>query len=76
MEWQTRLITLYCTVCDEYSTIESEVQRLSNNFRPQFSDEECITVYIWGIMQRRFEVKAIYNYAKNHLQEWFPKLPS
>lgn len=74
--WQTNLITLYCAVCDNSSTIEAITQRQSNNFRPQFSDEECVTVYLWGISQRRFEQKAIYNYTKNHLLEWFPDLPS
>ena len=74
--WQTNLIKLYCAVCDNSSTIEAVTQRQSNNFRPQFSDEECITVYLWGIRQRRFEKKTIYNYTKNHLLEWFPKLPS
>ena len=52
------------------------MQRQSNNFRPQFSDEECITVYLWGISQRRFEQRAIYDYTKNHLPDWFPDLPS
>jgi len=52
------------------------MQRQSNNFRPQFTDEECITVCLWGILQRRFEQKAIYSYTQNHLAEWFPKLPS
>ena len=52
------------------------MQRQSNNFRLQFSDEECITVYLWGISQRRFEQKMIYEYTKNHLSKWFPKLPS
>ena len=74
--WQTNLIKLYCAVCDNSSTIEAVTQRQSSNFRPQFSDEECITVYLWGISQRRFEKKTIYNYTKNHLLEWFPKLPS
>ena len=74
--WQTNLITLYCAVSDNSSTIEAVMQRQSNNSRPQFSDEECVTVYLWGISQRRFEQKAIYNYTKNHLLEWFPKLPS
>ena len=74
--WQTNLITLYCAVCDNSSTIEAVMQRQSNNFRPQFSDEECITVYLWGISQRRCEQKTIYNYTKNHLLDWFPKLPS
>ena len=74
--WQTNLIKLYCAVCDNSSTIEAEMQRQSNNFRPKFTDEECITVYLWGISQRRFEQKTIYEYTKNHLLEWFPKLPS
>lgn len=74
--WQTNLIKLYCAVCDNSSTIKAEMQRQSNNFRPQFSDEECITVYLWGISQRRFEQKTIYEYTRNHLLEWFPKLPS
>lgn len=74
--WQTNLIRLYCAVCDNSSTIEAVIQRQSNNFRPQFSDEECITVYLWGISQRRFEKKTIYEYTRNHLLDWFPKLPS
>lgn len=74
--FQTKLIKLYCAVCDNSSIIERENQRQSNNFRPQFTDEECITVYLWGISQRRFKLKDIYNYIKNHLLEWFPKLPS
>ena len=76
MKWQLQLVALYCTVSDNHSTIESTTQRQSNNFRPQFSDEECITVYLWGIMKRRFELRAIYDYTKDHLSEWFPKLPS
>ena len=76
MKWELQLVALYCTVSDNHSTIESTTQRQSNNFRPQFSDEECITVYLWGIMKRRFELRAIYDYTKDHLSEWFPKLPS
>ena len=75
--WKEQLITLYCTVCRHYSTrVEQFVQRFSNNYRPQFTDEELITIYLWGIIQRQFEVKRIYNYTKMHLLEWFPKLPS
>lgn len=75
--WKEELIELYCTVCQDYDNgIHEQVQRLSNNFRPQFTDEEIITIYIWGTIQRRFEVKSIYTYTKMHLLEWFPKLPS
>ena len=76
MKYETRLIALYCAVCDNSNIIELAVQRQSNNFCPQFSDEECITIYLWGISQRIFEQKAIYKYTKNHLLDWFPKLPS
>lgn len=31
---------------------------------------------MYGISQRRFEQKTIYNYTRNHLLEWVPKLPS
>ena len=74
--WETNLIRLYCAVCDDSSTIDAIMQRQRNNFCPQFSDEECITVYLWGISQRRFEQKTIYEYTRNHLLDWFPKLPS
>jgi len=74
--WKTNLVKLYCAVCDNCSAIEAVMQRQNNNFRPQFSDEECITFFLWGISQRRFEQKTIHNYTKNHLLDWFPKLPS
>ena len=51
-------------------------QRMSNNSNPKFTDEELLTIFIYGIMQRRFDLKDIYNYAHNHLMEWFPNLPS
>lgn len=73
----TKLIELYCTVCQcNDSRYLEATQRQSNNCRPQFSDEELITVYIWGTMQRQFTRKAIYAYTRLHLSEWFPKLPS
>lgn len=51
-------------------------QRMSNNSNPKFTDEELLTIFMYGIMQRRFELKDIYNYTCNHLREWFPHLPS
>ena len=44
--WKLQLITLYCAVCEHHSIIEATTQRQSNNSRPQFEDEECITVYL------------------------------
>jgi len=61
--WEIQLIKLYCIVCQAYDNrLAVNAQRLSNNFRPQFIDEECITIYLWGLLQRKFEVKAVYDY--------------
>ena len=74
---EEKLIKLYCTICqcNDSRFIEGK-QRLSNNNCPQFSDEELITVYLWGKTQQFVTRKASYNYTRNHLLEWFPKLPS
>ena len=50
--------------------------RMSNNFKPQFSDEEVMTIYIYGVTQGYSKVKHIYKYTKGHLSDWFPLLPS
>jgi len=49
---------------------------MSNNFRPKFTDEECITAYVFGIAEGKFEVKAVYQFIKDYWCEWFPDLPS
>ena len=75
--WQIHLIELYCAVCKYYdTTIHVEVQRLSNNSRPKFTDQELMTVYLWGTMKGLRSVKAIYTYTIMHLLEWYPALPS
>ena len=77
MTKETHLIALYCAVCDYYNkALVSQAQRCSNNFCPQFTDEECIATYIWGIYNRKFEVKACYEFIKEYYGEWFPNLPS
>lgn len=74
MDWQIRLITVYVYICGKTLWVYS--QRFTNNNRPEFTDEEVITIFLYGIMQRRFELKDIYNYTRDHLSDWFPGLPS
>ena len=52
------------------------MQRISNNYKPKFTDEECIAIYIFGIIERQFEVKAIYQFIKEYYDGWFPHLPN
>jgi len=73
---EIQLINQYCTVCHYYDTIlVAEAQRLSNNFCPEFTDEECITIYLWGIANQKYEVKAAYDFIVEYYAGWFPKLP-
>lgn len=51
-------------------------QRLSNNNCPKFTDDELITVYLWGLEMQLSTRKAIYNYTKTVLHDMFPALPS
>jgi len=72
-----QLIKLYCAACHHYnSALVTQAQRCSNNFCPQFTDEECITTYIWGIYNQKFEVKACHEFIKDYYGDWFPDLPS
>jgi len=77
MDWEIRLTTLFVYVSMQYdSHLWVYCQRFGNNNQPDFTDEEVITIFLFGIMQKRSEIKDIYNYTRNHLSEWFPKLPS
>lgn len=76
MNWEEVLITLYLRVCKEFqSKLWVNCQRLTNGGYKRFSDDEVLTVYIFSLLNKHRELKAIHRYAKNHLLEWFPCLP-
>ena len=52
------------------------MQRQSNNSNPVFTDEECMALYLFGLLQKKADMKAIYEYIKEDFAQWFPKLPS
>jgi len=77
MEWQDQLIQIFVFIDDAYqSELCFHIQRLSNNYQLSFSDSEAMTIYIYGILRKYKDVKTIYQYAKDHLIDWFPYLPS
>lgn len=52
-------------------------ERFSNNDKPEFSDEEIMTIYLYVMCyEDRFKVKQIHRFAENYLKSWFPKLGS
>jgi hypothetical protein len=74
---ETKLIELYLLICRLYDTKPALTrQRLSNNHQPRFSDEELLTIYLFGHLQGLTTRRRIYDYIHNHWREWFPTLPS
>lgn len=74
---QLQLIQLYYYVCHCYDKhLCLHYQRESNNYQPVFTDQEVLTIYLFGVFQKRLTTKDIYTYSVNHWLDWFPHLPS
>ncbi len=77
MTWKENLIKLYFYICEDKG-IQRHLSgmRMSNNQTVEFTDQEVMTVYIFGITQNFSKVKQIYKYTKRYLSDWFPLMPS
>lgn len=74
---ETKLIELYLLICRLYDNQPIlKQQRLSNNPQPLFSDEELLTMYIFGHLQGHTTGRRIYDYSHYHWREWFPAMPA
>jgi len=76
---EMKLIALYSYICDCYDTdLRWLCQRYSrNNAVPDFTDVECLTVYLFGIIEEeKTKVKSIHSFARKYMKSWFPLLPS
>ena len=73
-----KLISIYLYICDIYDKeLKHACQRFSNNHEPEFTDQEIMTIYLFVMRyEQRFKIKQIYDFTKNYLHSWFPKLPS
>lgn len=77
MDWQERLITLYLWVCKHYQQhLRWVCERHSFHVCLQFSDEEVLTVYLFGVIQQCPTVRRMHTYTRDHFSAWFPHLPS
>jgi len=77
MDWQNQLITVYLTSCKFFSQLSPYIfLKISPNSNPSFTDEETVTIYIFGILNELKNIKSIFKFTKNFLSEWFPNLPS
>ena len=67
---ENKLIELYLLICRLYDMQPVlKQQRLSNNRRPLFTDEELLTIYLFGHMQGHTTQRRIYDYIRQHWRE-------
>lgn len=77
VDWELRLVTLYEFICKQYREhLWVYCQRFGPYADMSFTDEEVICIYLWGVMDKRRELKAIYEDTRRHLHAWYPQLPS
>ena len=76
--WKYTLVRIYLFVYRRYRLggLWAAAQRQSNNANPNFTDEEVLTIYLFGIIKHRKTIHEIYDYARDHFAEWFPELGS
>ncbi len=61
-----QLIQIYLLVCQIYDNQSClKYQRLSN-FKPVFSDQELIIIYLFGHLNGLYQKKAIYRFTQNY----------
>jgi len=75
---KSALVSIYLYICNLHkSDLKYECQRYSNNSKPEFTDQEIMTIYLFTTSQQHyFKVKEIHAFAKDYLFSWFPLLPS
>ncbi len=77
MGWQERLISVYLEVCHLWRTeLWIYSQRTTKYANLSFSDEEIITIFLFGILEKRRNLTEIYHHTTDYLPDWFPDLPS
>ncbi len=71
-----QLIQIYLLVCHTYDNQSSLKYQRASNFKPKFSDEEIITVYLFGQLNEKFNHRQIYDFIREYWLDWFPEMPS
>jgi len=75
MDWKSQLIGVYLKVCDLWDQgVWVSCQRFSNNQTLNITDQEILSIYIFGIMQGQKTVKSIHGFTSDFLVGWFPML--
>ena len=74
---ENTLIQIYLFVCQTYDTSSATCfQRASNNSKPNFTDEEIMTIYLFAHLNQKYQKKQMHEFIKNYWAAWFPRLPA
>ena len=73
-----KLVKIYDYVCEKYEQeLKYHCERFTNNNQPVFTDQEIITIYLFALYEeQKIKLKEMYNFTKDYLLSWFPKLAS
>lgn len=73
-----RLIAIYLYICKLHNEeLKHLSQRYTNNDKPEFTDQEIMTIYLFSVQQeQRLSISQIYDFADQYLRSWFPALPT
>ena len=73
-----KLVEIYLYICKRFDEdLKYCCERFSNNNKPELTDEEIMTIYLYVIHEeQRFKVKQIHRFANEYLGSWFPNLGS
>jgi len=74
----SKLTKIYFFICKMYQEeLKYYCERFSNNDKPEFSDEEIMTIYLYVMCyEDHVKIKKIHRFAEEYLKSWFPKLGS
>ncbi len=74
---ENTLIQIYLFVCQTYDTCSRTCfQRASNNSKPDFTDQEVMTIYLFAHLNQKYQKKQMHEFIKNYWAAWFPDLPA
>jgi hypothetical protein len=71
-----KLIHIYLFVCQHFHRLCPMIERQSNHHQPAFSDQEVLTIYLFGILEKRFTVTDMHKHILDYWAAWFPALPT
>ena len=73
---ENQLIQIYLLVCDIYDNRSLTCFQRLSNFKPRFSDQEVVAIYLFGHLHGFWQKKQIYQFIKHYWSDWFPALLS